>query len=841
MSDLFFKQPRAILLGMAFFLAIGIPLYCGPLSAANASVWIELAKIPTHPLERKVVTPGGYGHLASKAKSQNRIRIIIRVAVPVTPESFLMDQVSPKQRLAIAEAQGKVMTDLVRKGRSPLDTHAFKYTPHLSLTVDAETLDDLLESSEVESIEEDIPVRPTLNLSVPRIGASTLHSSGLTGTGIAVAILDTGVDKNHPFLTGGVISEACYSSNSPAYGSSSLCPGGVSESTAGGSAMPYGGNCPPGECSHGTHVAGIAAGNSGVSESPGPGVAPGAGIIAIQVFSRFDNEDYCGVGWSPCVLAWTSDFMKGLQRVYDLRGVYNIASANLSLGGGGYSSNCDSSSAKSIIDSLRTAGIATIISSGNDGYCGYISSPACISSAISVGSTDDSDQVAYYSNSAPFMSLLAPGSSINSSVPGSGYSSWNGTSMAAPHVTGAWALMKQSNPSATVSQILNAFSSTGLTVIDSGCTSVSKKRINVSEANASLSGPPIVSTGAGTNLTATSVTLNGTVNANNLSTTVTFQYGLTTSYGTTITADQSPVTGSSDTPVSKGLTGLSPNTTYHYRVVATSSAGTSYGSDMTSITLTPPAAATLISPSGTMALTSPTYSWSAVSTVTQYRLYIDDSTGNREDQWYTAAEAGCASGTGTCSLTPSIILAQGAGNWRIQTRNSNGDGPWSSFLIFNIVTSTPGVDFNNDGKSDILWRNTTNGDVRVWLMNGTTINNEVLTYLGAALVWEIVGTGDFTGDGKTDILWRHKTSGDVGLWTMNGTTFTKGGVFYRGAPLEWEITGTGDFNDDSKPDILWRNAISGDVRVWLMNGTTLIEEVLIYQGAPLVWKIASPQ
>ena len=60
--------------------------------------------------------------------------------------------------------------------------------------------------------------------------------------------------------------------------------------------MPYGGNCPAGECSHGTHVAGIAAGNSGVSGSPGPGVAPGAGIIAIQVFSRFDSDYYCGVG-----------------------------------------------------------------------------------------------------------------------------------------------------------------------------------------------------------------------------------------------------------------------------------------------------------------------------------------------------------------------------------------------------------------------------------------------------------------------------------------------------------------------------------------------------------------
>ena len=190
-------------------------------------------------------------------------------------------------------------------------------------------------------------------------------------------------------------------------------------------------------------------------------------------------------GWSPCVLAWTSDYMKGLQRVYDLRQTFSIAAANLSLGGGQYNSNCDGNPEKQIIDTLRAVGIATVIASGNSTFCGSISAPACISSAISVGATTDSDQVASYSNSASFMSLLAPGSSINSSIPlydGGGYQSWNGTSMAAPHVTGAWALMKQNNPAATVAGILNSFTSTGLSLTDSKCPSVTKKRINVYQA-----------------------------------------------------------------------------------------------------------------------------------------------------------------------------------------------------------------------------------------------------------------------------------------------------------------------------------------------------------------------
>ncbi len=92
---------------------------------------------------------------------------------------------------------------------------------------------------------------------------------------------------------------------------------------------------------------------------------------------------------------------------------------------------------------------------------------------------------------------------------------------------------------------------------------------------------PTVSTLAATSISKDTGTLNGTINANNLSTTVTFEYGLTNSYGSTVTADQSPVTGHESTPVSKTITGLVPLTTYHYRVKGVNSAGTTYGDDRT--------------------------------------------------------------------------------------------------------------------------------------------------------------------------------------------------------------------------------------------------------------------
>src|SRR5439155_11245431 len=111
-------------------------------------------------------------------------------------------------------------------------------------------------------------------------------------------------------------------------------------------------------------------------------------IIAVQVFSKFNNFSICG-SLTPCALAFTSDIMAGLQRVYNRRTAHNFTAANLSLGGETFASNCDNDPLKPIIDSLRAAKIATVIASGNDGSTGQISSPACISTAVSVGSTGD--------------------------------------------------------------------------------------------------------------------------------------------------------------------------------------------------------------------------------------------------------------------------------------------------------------------------------------------------------------------------------------------------------------------------------------------------------------------
>ena len=89
-----------------------------------------------------------------------------------------------------------------------------------------------------------------------------------------------------------------------------------------------------------------------------------------------------------------------------------------------------------------------------------------------------------------------------------------------------------------------------------------------------------------------------------------------------------------------------------------------------------------VAPSGTITTATPTYKWNAVAGSTWYYLWVNDSAGNRIKQWYTAADAGCPSGIGTCSVIPASVLNSGAGLWWIQTWNDDGYGPWSSPKVF---------------------------------------------------------------------------------------------------------------------------------------------------------------
>src|SRR2546426_2010485 len=103
----------------------------------------------------------------------------------------------------------------------------------------------------------------------------------------------------------------------------------------------------------------------------------------------------------------------------------------------------------------------------------------------------------------------------------------------------------------------------------------------------------------------------------------------------------------------------------------------------------PPGAATLVAPSGSIATATPTFSWNAVALATQYLLWVDDSSGGRLRTTYTAAQVGCATGIGTCSMVSAATLNPGTGQWWVVTSNASGSGPWSNGLTFTVAGTPP--------------------------------------------------------------------------------------------------------------------------------------------------------
>lgn len=452
--------------------------------------------------------PDKINRLRGQASKDGTVRVVVGLSVAFAPEGLLRPADAARQRIDIAGTQDALLAKLPSVAARAGHGRKFAAIPFVVLTLTPVELEAVLAMAGLTSIEEDLKLSPSLWYSLPLLYGGTLWEAGFSGAGQAVAVLDSGVDNTHPFLNGKVVSEACFSTSDASY--ASVCPGGVPVSTAAGS----GRACDAPGCAHGTHVAGIAAGKAGVTSAPPGGVAKDASLIAMQVFTKYRDQSACdgfnfdGTPQPGCIAANFTDVLYALDRVYALSGTLSIAAVNMSIGANGFARQCDAvyPSIKAAIDNLRSSGIATVVASGNDGYINATSFPACISSAVSVGATfahggtvqcppggavssGATDYVACFSNSASFLSLLAPGALVTSSVPGAPpYAQFSGTSMAAPHVAGAWAVLKQKNPAASVADVSSVLDATGFPIIDSR-NGVLKKRIDVRRALDAVTGP----------------------------------------------------------------------------------------------------------------------------------------------------------------------------------------------------------------------------------------------------------------------------------------------------------------------------------------------------------------
>ena len=228
----------------------------------------------------------------------------------------------------------------------------------------------------------------TLPWGVDRVDADVAHADGYTGSGADIAILDTGIDSDHPDLEANLGAGKAYV-----------------DSTSG--SEPW-----DDDQGHGTHCAGIA---DAVDNGEGViGVSTAATLHAVKVL---DSSGY----------GYYSDIAAGLE--WSANQGYDVAS--LSLGG-----SADSSTIRNACQYAVDNGVLVVAAAGNDGTADSVRYPAKYDTVIAVSATDSSDGLAYFSSYGPEVELAAPGYSIYATVPG-GYGSKSGTSMACPHVAGA--------------------------------------------------------------------------------------------------------------------------------------------------------------------------------------------------------------------------------------------------------------------------------------------------------------------------------------------------------------------------------------------------------------------
>ncbi|WP_404432442.1 S8 family peptidase [Sutcliffiella horikoshii] len=293
--------------------------------------------------------------------------------------------------------------------------HQFKHMNVLHITLPEVAAAALEKNPLVAYVEENVEMHTTAQTvpyGVPHIKADVGHAQGVTGSGVKVAVLDTGIDASHEDLN--VVGGASFVSEEP----DALTDGN----------------------GHGTHVAGTIAAvnnNTGVL-----GVAYDVDLYAVKVLSGAGSGTLAGIA-------------QGIEWAID----NDMDVINMSLGG-----STGSSTLKQASDNAYNSGIVVVAAAGNSGsFFGLINTigyPARYDSVIAVGAVDSNNNRASFSSVGSQLEVMAPGVSINSTLPGNQYGELNGTSMASPHVAGAAALLLAQNPNLTNVEVRERLRST---------------------------------------------------------------------------------------------------------------------------------------------------------------------------------------------------------------------------------------------------------------------------------------------------------------------------------------------------------------------------------------------
>ncbi|MCT8137836.1 S8 family peptidase [Anaerobacillus sp. CMMVII] len=290
--------------------------------------------------------------------------------------------------------------------------HEYDYMPVLHVTLPKKAAEALAKNPNIKYIEEDVEytsASQTTPWGVSHIRANTVHSWGNYGSGVKVAVLDTGI-ATHTDLK---------------------IAGGVSFISTESSYQDFNG--------HGTHVAGTVA---ALNNSYGViGVAPSVNLYAVKVLDRNGSGS-----------------LSGIARGIEWAVTNKMDVVNMSLGG-----SSGSSTLQQACDNAYNKGVLLVAAAGNTGANG-IQYPARYSSVIAVGAVNSNNVRASFSTYGSQLELMAPGVNVQSTYLNGGYSSLNGTSMAAPHVAAVAALVKSEYPWASNAQIRQRLRDTSINI-----------------------------------------------------------------------------------------------------------------------------------------------------------------------------------------------------------------------------------------------------------------------------------------------------------------------------------------------------------------------------------------
>lgn len=387
--------------------------------------------------------------VSSVSVSAERVRVVVAVGLPEL------------QTQSVAAQRGALRAEVITTLTDARDVELWGDSGAFSADVAVEEIERLRRDPRVRAVTIDDGGEGALLESLPLVGIDLVRAQGLDGSGVTVAVLDTGIDTDHPDFAGRVVAQQCFCDNLDGTG---CCPGGEKVSSGPGAAEDDHG--------HGTHVTGIIASAGTIAPR---GIAPNAKIVSVKVMDA--KNSFRSFTQIHRALEWIADHQPDVSVINMSLGSFSLFSPD----------ECGDMAIaygmEPVVTRLRDRGVLITASSGNQASLAGTTLPSCMAPVIGVGATYDApqnyasntcsataaklDDVACFTNSTSAIDIVAPGAMIVSAMRRGGFANWAGTSMAAPHVAGAIALMQQkSHRKIDADHIESILKTTGKPVVD---------------------------------------------------------------------------------------------------------------------------------------------------------------------------------------------------------------------------------------------------------------------------------------------------------------------------------------------------------------------------------------